>query len=453
MKSVILTLTFALLSSVGMAQDLSVSEFKDYVDEKTNGDLSQDQLSSIAKMVDKDSDGIISKEEFDKRTSAFRAVMTADAERKSAGIKKSEDDPKAVTTSDYETKPTVEIGPLTNSTDATVLLITAEELAESWLPFAKWKTQSGRLTKIVTVNQINRDFEADSIQEKIRLCVRHHIDNHKTNWVILGGDCLPNGKGLVPGGHTTVHRQERAGIPTDIVYLSPTNWDADGDGVYGEFKDDREAITYPDGSVGLGRIPVRTDKDIAAFTEKVIAYESSYPTSSFAKKMIYTCTDKPAYPKVRNSWDGYVSEGKLDGTTLTMTRYWSLGLGGGNTTGHALMKAKHGMAEDASDAAAYHLCVCELNLLGDPTLDMRAESPRKPQIQLLAETVDGKQQVIVKTDAPGSTVCISNQDEYLVVQADEQGTAKVFVESDTSKMTYTVSGPNLNSVTVQGFRK
>ena len=174
--------------------------------------------------------------------------------------------------------------------------------------FAKWKTSNGRLTKIITVGQIEDDYLAESIQEKIRLCVRKHIENHKTKWVILGGDSLPGGKGIVPGGHLTVHAQERKGIPTDIVYLSKTNWDADGDGVFGEFEDDREAITYPDGTVGLGRIPVRTAADVASFTAKVIAYESKYPTTDFAQQMIYTCTDQPAYPKVRNSWDGYLSK-------------------------------------------------------------------------------------------------------------------------------------------------
>lgn len=549
------------------AEEQTLDEFKEYVRGKTNGRLSDNQLNRLAKMVDKNSDGKVSDAEFEERMAAFQKVMA-------------EPDAPA-----EEAKPAnpaiVEIPALTSSKDATVLLITGDKIATSWVPFAKWKTANGKLTKIVTVGQIERDYEADSIQEKIRLCVRKHIENHNTQWVVLGGDCLPNGKGLVPGGHTTFHSQEPKGIPTDIVYLSKTNWDADGDGKYGEFKDDREAISYPDGSVGLGRIPVRTQADVAAFTQKVIAYESKYPTDKFATQMIYTCTDSPAYPKVRNSWDSYLSkvwtgdmgrffsqetpwdeedkpgsyelsadnlvklvnekstgklhihghghlpawvleksqftgrhvgllensgayplittvscntgeydsdkdpsivehlirrpnggsvavvapvrtgkphfanrsdfrlmvtEGKLDGTTMTMTRYWTFGLGEGATTGQAMMKAKDAMAKDANDSASFHLCVCELNLLGDPTLDMRAKSPKTPKVKVETKSADKKLTVSVTTDAPGSTVCLWNgKDVYQVKSAEKSGAAEFTVPADAGQFSVTVSGKNLNS--------
>lgn len=467
---------------------------------------------------------------------------------------------------------------------ATVLLITGSELAAAWQPFAEWKTSIGKSTKIVSVAQIAEDFAAQGIREKIRKCVRDHIENHGTRWVILGGDCLPGGKGLVPGGHTTVHAQERRGIPTDIVYLSKTNWDADGDGVYGEFRDDRKAISYPDGSVGLGRVPVRTADDVAAFTEKVIDYESKYPTTDFATRMIYTCTDAPAYPKVRNSWDGYVSkvwkhgkvgrffsqetpwdedgrpgsyplsaenlvalfngkttgkihihghghlpvwllerskftsehvdrlvhdgayplittvscntgeydnrkdpsiveamirkpkggsvaivapirtgkphfhsradfrlmvrEGKLDGTTQTMTRYWANGLGSGATTGEALMKAKAAMKRDAQRTAGYHLCICELNLLGDPTLDMRATTPKRPVLSIPKEIRAGRQKVEIRTGVPGSTVCLWKGEEvYAVSKVGDSGSAEIEIAPATKgAVRVAVTGPSLNAV-------
>lgn len=463
-----------------------------------------------------------------------------------------------------------------------VLLITATSLKDAWQPFAEWKTRNGKSTKIVTVDEIDRQFDGDSIQEKIRLCVRRHIAEEDTKWVVLGGDCERDGKGLVPGGHTTVHRQEPAGIPTDIVYLSKTNWDADGDGVYGEWDDDREAIDYPDGSVGLGRIPVRTAEDVAAFTQKVVAYESRYPTGEFAMNMIYTCTDAPAYPKVRNSWDGHLSkvwtggnvgrffsretpwdepgkpgshalspanlvalinkgatgklhihghghlpawvlegekftakhvaklkndgayplittvscntgeydspkdpsivelmirkprggsvavvapvrtgkphfhrrsdfrlmvtEGKLDGTTQTMTRYWSNGLGEQLTTGEALMTAKAAMAEDAQKTPGYHLCICELNLLGDPTLDMRAKPPTSPKLRKHDSITPGKQVVQVDTGAPNSKVCFWQEGKtYTTVEADGKGIARAQFTAAPGEVLIAVFGKNLNS--------
>jgi len=346
--------------------------------------------------------------------------------------------------------------------------------------------------------------------EKIRLCVREHIDNHGIQWVILGGDSLPGGKGVVPH-RNTVHETMwgyEDDIPTDIYYISPTNWDADGDGIYGEFIDDRAAISYPDGSVGLGRIPVRTAADVTAYTEKVIAYESRHPGENFANQMVYTCTVDGAYQKVRRSWDDHVStalsggtmerwfsdktlpdrgqfrsqdlspanliklinqkrvgkihihghglfecwvldedemftakhvskltnqdaypiittvscftgqfdakedpciaesmllhpnagaiaivapcsegkphfsnprrdfplmmrEGKMDGTTNTMTQFWTKGISENLSLGHAIMAAKHSMADQAEISAEMHMCLVEINLLGDPTLDFQ----------------------------------------------------------------------------------
>ena len=571
---------FSVSLDTSLGQDRTIKEFKQYVSERTNGQLSEAKLERIAELVDKNGDGKISPEEFGNRMEPFRQVMSgedkgaAELEKKRSkneGQKKKQD--------------VVEIEPLVDTPDAPVLLITADELAESWIPFAKWKTANGKLTRIVTVGQIDRDVKADSLQEKIRLFVRDHIDNHKTRWVVLGGDCLPGGKGLVPGGHTTIHAAEPSGIPTDIVYISETNWDADGDGVYGEFKDDRDAIRYPDGSIGLGRVPVRTAQDVAAFTEKVISYESDYPVGSFATSMIYTCTDKPAYPKVRNSWDGYLSkswesgdvgrffsaetpwdeendpgshdltaenvvtlfnskstgkihihghghlpawvledsmftqshaaqldnsnayplittvscntgeydskkdpsiverllrlpkagsvaivapirtgkphfskrsdfrlmvtEGKLDGTTLTMTRYWQNGLGEkAASTGHAIMQAKQAMAEDAAKSANFHLCVCELNLLGDPTLDMRAQNVRRPEVTYSIETGAGSSALNVSTDAPGSTVCVWGGGNYSTAVAGKNGVAAFTISHRGAlELDIAVSGSSLNSVT------
>ncbi len=386
-----------------------------------------------------------------------------------------------------------------------VLLITSPELAEAWKPFADWKTEHGKLTKVITTEEIATQFEGSDLQEKIRKCVRQHIDQHETRWVILGGDSQPGGKGVVPD-RDTIHKTqwgENSDIPTDIYYLSPTNWDADGDGVYGEFEDDKEAISYPDGKVGIGRIPMRTAADVKAYTDKVISYESHYPEGDFANHMIFTCTVPGAYAKVRRSWDDHVSkvlpegkmsrhfaedhdltpgnwleminekkvgkfhfhghgliqgwvledhqmftkkhvatltnkdaypiittvscftghydakqdpcisesmlrapeagaivivapcregkphfmdpqkdfplmvrEGKMDGTTTTMALFWELGIRDQLTTGEALMATKATLIENAKKSAMFHMCLCELNLLGDPTLAVHPVSPK-----------------------------------------------------------------------------
>lgn len=563
--------------------DRTIGEFKEYVSEKVPN-LSDAQLASIAEAVDKDGDGIVTDQEFAGRMAAIQTVLSGGGPPP-RGSGEAPSGPAPAGASDYLSGTPVDIPALTSAAAIPVLLITNDEIAEAWIPYAEWKTRGGKATRIITVQRIAQEYEADGIQEKIRLCVRDHIENQGTRWVVLGGDCLPGCNGLVPGGHTTVHAQERKGIPTDIVYLSATNWDADGDGVCGEWQDDREAISYPDGSVGLGRVPVRSAADVVAFTEKVIAYETSYPAQDFARQMIYTCTEKMAYPKVRKSWDAHlseawdggemgrffadetpwdadgspgshplspdnlvalinaegtgklhihghgvltqwiletssfkaghveelsnaaayplittvscntgeydsrkdpsiveamvrrpeggsvaifapvrtgkmhfheasdmrlmVSEGKLDGTTMTMTRYWLNGLGNGLTTGEAAMKALGGSKEDAEKSAAYHLCICELNLLGDPTLDMRAKDPRRPRVEVPARIALGKQKIEIQSDAPGATVCLwKGLEVYSVATADAEGKATLEVEPTTpGELLVTVGGASLNSVT------
>ena len=397
-----------------------------------------------------------------------------------------------------------------------VLLITSNDLKEAWFTYAGWKAQSDKKVKIITTGEIAKLYEGPDIQEKIRLCAREHIDTKGTKSIILGGDSLPQrtnekttpeNAGIVPD-RDTIHINmwvKKVDIPTDIYYISPTNWDADNDGIYGEFEDDQEAITYPDGSIGIGRIPVRTEADIKAYTTKVISYESNYPTGDFGSSFAYTCTVPEAIPKLLTSWEDHISQvipnaklnryftpkapwgdqvlgesspsssnlieiinsksvgkmhihghgllhcwildkdqkftnnqvsklnnqnaypiittvscltgyfdapkdpcivesmlrtpnagavaviaparegkphfvnprrefpqmthfGKMDGTTETMTRFWEKGIGKKLTTGHALMYSKALLSRRAVISPNFHMCLCEINLLGDPTL-------------------------------------------------------------------------------------
>ena len=68
-------------------------------------------------------------------------------------------------------------------------------------------------------------------------------------------------------------------------------------------------------------------------------------------------------------------KGKLDGTTLTMTRFWEWGIQHQLTTGEAFMRTKASMAETARQSETFHMCLAELNLLGDPTIPVHQQHP------------------------------------------------------------------------------
>lgn len=479
---------------------------------------------------------------------------------------------------------------------SSILLITDEKLTADWQKFADWKTSLGKPVKIISVKTIETSYKGKDTQEKIRLCVLDHAENHSVKWVILGGDSEENGKGLVPDRdtlHTVMGRLKYKDIPTDIYYISDKNWDANGDGIYGDWPNDKESISYSNKwGTSIGRIPVRTSEDVKAYTEKIIAYESKYPETDFAKKIIYTNTVVHSQPKVTKSWDNYlskswengegirffhtitpwdkekegdyplspenwqkmineqtggkmhmhghglingwvlekhqmakafsvdqltnknayltmttvscftghfdskkdpsisesmlrapergavliisparegvpifhspndfklmVSEGKLDGTTETMTRFWmdSLSKTDGKylTAGEAFYKTKQTIGKEAMKTAGYHWCQSELNLLGDPSIYLRADKPVTPKLELPKQLEAGSETTLkIKSGKAGSVLCLWQKDSiYEVYNCDGQGNFSVTLSTlKTGTVKVTLSGPDLNAVSTE----
>ena len=203
---------------------------------------------------------------------------------------------------------------------ATVLLITGPDLVDSWKPFAAWKKRLGKPVSILSTAQIAERYEAKDLQEKIRRCIRNHTDHLGTRWIILGGDSEEDEGGIVPSRVTNHDGPSgySSGLPADIYYLSKKDWDSDNDGIYGEWEEDRDSIDYPDGDVGLGRIPVRNRADVKAYTEKVIAYESRYPQSNYATSMAYASALGGILPEVKTGWSEKISKVLAGGTIVCL---------------------------------------------------------------------------------------------------------------------------------------
>jgi len=476
----------------------------------------------------------------------------------------------------------VQASPKQTKLPATVLLISPDALKPAWKPFAKWKTRLGKSTKIVTITEIKKRYKGRDLQEKIRHCVQAHVETDSTRWVILGGDSSPKG-GLVPD-RDTVHvlygKQRVPDIPTDLYYISSKNWDANEDGVYGDWKADMKEVAYT-GKACIGRIPVRTSKDVAAYTDKVIAYETRYPKQEFSKRFLYTCAvpfanykadmywERYLAPKWqggtcerffvnKSPWDGakagdydltpehwvarinsgsaskmhmhghgllpcWVMEknllvtketvGKLkntdaylvmttvscftgqydgakdpcitesmlrqpkggavialapsrpgvpifhnwardpkdgrtqDGTTRTLTRFWVNGLSMNLTAGEAFARTKADLATDARKSPGFHWAQCEINLLGDPTLDLRADDPTTPNVTAPKIIKVGKQKIKVSCGKANLHVCLWQEGEFYVLgKTDENGHVELEVDAKKiGQVLLTVSGPSMNA--------
>lgn len=389
-----------------------------------------------------------------------------------------------------------------------ILIVTDASLSGAWNRFCQWKEKLGKPCYVVTTQEISEKYEGVDIQDEIRQCILSYSKEYNVQWAILGGDSSSEG-GLVPDRdtiHTVYQSMYYKDIPSDAYYISEKSWDANEDGVFGEWAKDKSEMQYVNDQIYIGRVPVRTPDDVKNFTQKVIQYESNYK-QGVSQKMVYTCTVPSAYPKLRTStdvleevWDGKIShffahhtpwdkekggdfalsaenwvevintakagkmhihghgllpvwqlekhsdvsaetvaqlknkdfplcvttvscftgqfdsekdpcitesmlrhpdggavmviaparegvpifhnpredmrkmvkEGKMDGTTTLLTSFWKHGLSKDITAGEAFHLAKKDMVKDAEKNSGYHWCLCEINFLGDPSLELRA---------------------------------------------------------------------------------
>ena len=462
---------------------------------------------------------------------------------------------------------------------ADLLVITNEELAPAWSKFANWKTVTSRPTVIVTIEDIEEQFEGPDIQAKIRECCLKHIQTKNTRWVVLGGDSDGDG-GIVPDrdtDHSECEMLPYDNIPTDLYYISETDWDANDDGKYGVFSDDMDEVSYINEAATIGRIPVRTPEDVIAYTDKVIDYESRYPVGNFARQMVYTCPVKAAYPKLgtsmdavseawptgiisqffahRTAWDdgekgdhdltqdnwtdmindrraskihmhghglldcwvlekhdlvkadgvaeltnkraypiittvscltgqyddkedpsivesmlrtpkaGAIAvlapsregvpfmmkksdlmkmmyEGKMDGTTASYTKFWEVALTEDLTLGEAFRKVKIDMTEKARANDGFHMCQCELNLLGDPSLSVHPAPPSNLEDLRIVCT----DKLVKIRGAKEADVCIwDGKDDYQLVKTNRFGFARIELKSEPKEYQIAVSAKGHNT--------
>ena len=169
---------------------------------------------------------------------------------------------------------------------ATYLLITSSNLAAAFQPLVDRRTSQGKPGTLLTTEWIYANYDgtrpdggADD-QTRIRNCIKDYYLNHGTVWVALGGD-----DAVVPDRDASCID---ADIPTDLYYggLDGT-WDADLNGIYGEAGVDGVDL-LPE--VWVGRIPVRTPADAAAYVAKVVRYETA-PAEGFAGRILLSGSD------------------------------------------------------------------------------------------------------------------------------------------------------------------
>jgi hypothetical protein len=156
------------------------------------------------------------------------------------------------------------------------LVITSSYFSPALAPLIEWKTAKGVPAKMVTTTWIYTNYSGADPQEQIRNFIRDAYQQWGVRWVLLGGDTW-----VVP--HRTAWAMDVAyggsfdenEIPTDLYYSDLDGaWDANMNGIYGEVDDDIDL--YPE--VFVGRASCDEYSEMAAWVNKLIAYETNPPT-------------------------------------------------------------------------------------------------------------------------------------------------------------------------------
>ena len=151
------------------------------------------------------------------------------------------------------------------------VIITPTKLAASFQPLADWKSERGIRTRVIPLERINKLYPSGDGAKSIRNFLKEAYRVWGIKWVLLGGDITDiEGNPLVPCrmAQATVKSAEQ--MPADLYFSSLDGaWDSDNNGIYGEVTD--QVDLEPE--VFVGRAPVRTAEEVAAFVDKLMLYE------------------------------------------------------------------------------------------------------------------------------------------------------------------------------------
>ncbi len=159
---------------------------------------------------------------------------------------------------------------LSNSEHYDYIIIANESLISALMDFKQWKETVGYNVKIVNTSYIYTNYEGKDKPEQIRNFLIDKYAEWGIKYVLLVGShhsipmryCYPD-----PENHDSYDWK----IPTDHYYADLTgDWDTDGDGFYGERRDD-DSDYYPE--LYVGRIPLDDRVGIQNFCTKTMLFE------------------------------------------------------------------------------------------------------------------------------------------------------------------------------------
>ena len=166
------------------------------------------------------------------------------------------------------------------------VIITDSSLVSAFMPLADWKNQKGVRTRIVTVQQIDENYNDSLLQLKIKYYLKDRYDNDSIQYALLGGD-----DNIIPAFFYDMNVvfsnqiQYSTKMPIDMFYAcfgGSFNWNKNNDDIMGE---DFSYIDF-EPEITLARLPVRTTEDVIAVVNKIINYEKNPPIENWNNSLL-----------------------------------------------------------------------------------------------------------------------------------------------------------------------
>lgn len=200
---------------------------------------------------------------------------------------------------------------VTNNDMIEYVIVTSSALAPSFQPIAQWKKKKGITSKVITIEEIAANYSGATMPLKIKTCLYDLYQNKGLKYVLLGGDdtVVP-----VQGCYGQASSYVDDTIPTDLFFAcfgGNFDWDADGDGIYGETTDNINMMP----SIYVTRVPVRTSTDAETYTSKLLAYEKTPVINGWNNNILmagtklwanYSSTQSDAEAKGDNLYTNYI---------------------------------------------------------------------------------------------------------------------------------------------------
>lgn len=167
-------------------------------------------------------------------------------------------------------------------TDYEYLVITCDSLKEIFQKLADWKTMKGVPAKILTMEEIDANYDDSTQQIKIKKAIKDYYDGQHSGlrYVLLGG-C----QDIVPAQICGVFYSKKTGsTPTDWFYgcLDVIDWNSDGNPLAGELTD---SVDYC-AEVVVSRMPASSRLEASNMVNRILEYERFPETKNWKNRML-----------------------------------------------------------------------------------------------------------------------------------------------------------------------